>query len=147
LGLMANYMFRFNAVRKMDYGGNKTLSQSQPYEAYTDLRYGTDPGADNVFGTSDDKTVFVYSVNPSWPGFGQVNDFTTNYDKNERNRLYTAYEWTLNKQYSNGWSALAGYTADYQKISNATPLTPNGKLYNNQFPYWSYALKMSATYD
>ncbi len=147
IGLTHNYMIRFNAVRKMDYGGNKTLSLSQPYESYSDLRSGTDPGPDNKFGTSDDKTVFVYSVNPSYPTFGQVNDKTVNYAKNERNRLYTAYEGTLNKQFSDGWSLLVGYTADYQKISNAIPLTPNAALYNSQYPYWSYALKMSATYD
>jgi hypothetical protein len=147
LGLTRDYLVRFNTVRKMDYGGNRTLDLAQPYQAYTDLRAGTDPGPDNRFGTSDDKTVYVYSVNPSWPTFGQTIEKTVNYAKDERNRLYTAFETTLNKQYSNGWSLLVGYTADFQKISNATPQNPNQALYNDQHPYWSNSVKISSTYD
>jgi hypothetical protein len=147
IGLKHNYLVRFNAVRKMDYGGDKTLDLAQPYSAYTDIRSGTDPGADNRFGTSDDRTIYVYSVPASYPTAGQTIRKTVNFEKNERNRLYTAYEATLNKQFANRWSLLVGYTADYQKVSNAIPQTPNAALYNIQDPFWSYSLKMSANYD
>jgi hypothetical protein len=147
LGLQHGYLVRFNAVHKLDYGGNKTLDLAQPYEAYTDVRAGTDPGPDNKFGTADDQTIYVYSVPSTYPTAGQTITKRVNYAKNERNRLYTAYETTLNKQYANGWSLLVGYTADYQKVSNVIPLNPNQALYNNQNPYWSYSLKTSATYD
>ena len=113
--------------------------------AFTDIRSGTDPGPDNKFGTSDDKTVYVYSI-PSGVAI-QVNQKVVNYDKNERNRLYTAYETSVNKRYSNGWTLLAGYTLDYQKVSNEIPVNPNQALYNLQTPYWSKSLKMSASYD
>jgi hypothetical protein len=145
LGLPHNFQVRFNAVHKLDYGGNKTLDLGQPYTAFTDIRSGTDPGPDNRFGTSDDKTVYVYSI-PSSVAI-QVNQRIVNYEKNERNRLYTAYETSVNKRYSNGWTLLAGYTLDYQKSSNEIPQNPNQALYNVQTPYWSKSLKMSASYD
>jgi len=145
LGLPRNFQVRFNAVHKLDYGGNKTLDLGSPYSLYTDIRSGTDPGPDNKFGTSDDKTVYVYSIPSSITP--AVNQRIVNYDKNERNRLYTAYETSVNKRLSSGWTMLAGYTLDYQKVSNASPLNPNQALYNFQSPFWSYSLKMSGTYD
>ncbi len=158
LGLKHGFQIRFNAVHKLDYGGNKTLDLAQPFSAYTDIRSGTDPGPDNKFNTSDDKTVYVYSVPSTFATAGQTITKRINYEKNERNRLYTAYETTLNKRFANGWSMLAGYTADYQKASNPNPLNPNQILYGSNngtsttsytfvTPYWSYSLKMSATYD
>jgi len=161
LGLKNGYIVRFNAVHKLDYGGNKILDLAQPSNAYTDVRYAIDPGPDNKFGDGDDRIVAIYSVPANYPTAGQVNTLRTNYDKNERNRLYSAYETSFNKQYSNRWTFLAGYTADYQKPGSPNPLTPNQLLYgsaNNgnsdqatkltvNVPYWSYSFKMSATYD
>lgn len=157
VGFKGNYLVRFNAVRKMDYGGNKTFDLAQPFAAFTDARAGIDPGRDNIPNTADDRAILVYSVPRNYPTFGQVNTLRTNYAKNERNRLYTAYETTVNKRFSNGWSFLAGYTADFAKVSSPMPLNPNQALYRAasgvgsqndwQAPFWSYSLKMSATYD
>jgi hypothetical protein len=147
VGLSRDYSFRFNLVRKMDYGGSKTLDLAQPFSAYTDVRYGVDPGPDNVEGTSDDGQVQVWSVPRSHPGFGQINQLITNVAENEGNNLYTSYELTFNKQVSDGWSFLASYTADYAKITNNRPQNPNQMVYNWQDPKWYYTVKINGTYN
>jgi len=147
LGLRKDYLLRFNAVRKMDYGGSKTLDLAQPFSAYTDIRQGVDPGRDDTFGTADDGVVYVYSVPRTFPTAGQVNQFTTNRDKNEGNSLYTGFDITLNKQHANKWSYLIGFTPSYRKGGVNLPLTPNNTLYSRIAPSWDSAIKMNGTYD
>ena len=147
LGLSRNYLVRFNAVRKMDYGGSKTLDRAQPYSTYTDVRTGVDPGRDNKVGTADDGIVYVWSVPRALPTFGQVNQFTSNRGKNEGSALYTGYEATFNKQYANKWSFLAGITTSYSKRGTIDALTPNNLFYGRLLPQWDTALKMNGTYD
>lgn len=151
LGLSRNYLIRFNAVRKMDYGGSKTLDLAQPFSAYTDVRSGIDPGRDNKVGAADDGIVYVWSVPRTYPTFGQLNQLTTNRDKNEGSSLYTGYETTFNKQFAGKWSFLAGYTVSYRKIGVLAPLNPNLVLYprttNTPAPSWDQAFKVNGTYD
>lgn len=147
LGLTRDYSFRFNVVRKMDYGGSKTLDLAQPFSAFTDVRYGVDPGRDNVAGTADDGQMQVWSVPRSYPTFGRIDQLIKNVDENEGNDLYTAYELTFNKQYAQGWSLLASYTADFAKIRNNEPQNPNQLLYNWQFPRWNDTVKINGTYN
>ena len=59
LGVNKDLIVRFNVVRKRDYRGSKELDLAQPYEAFTDVATGIDPGRDNVVGTADDGTVTV----------------------------------------------------------------------------------------
>jgi len=147
LGLSHNYLLRFNAVRKMDYGGSKTLDLAQPFDSYTDVRTGIDPGRDNKVGTSDDGTVYVFSVPRTYPTFGQINQLTVNRNKNEGTSLYTGYDITLNKQHANKWSYLVGFTPSYRKGGVNLPLNPNNTFYSRIAPSWDSAFKMNGTYD
>ena len=78
LGLWPDTSIRINVVRKRDYRGNKVLNLAQPYEAFTDVVNGIDPGRDNVAGTADDRVIQVYSVPRTYPGFGQIRELTVN---------------------------------------------------------------------
>jgi Carboxypeptidase regulatory-like domain len=147
LGLSRNALVRFNAVRKMDYGGSKTLNLAQPFSAYTDVRSGIDPGRDNKVGTADDGVVYVWSVPRTYATFGQQNSFITNRDKNEGNSLYTGYETSFNKQFADKWSFLAGYTFSYRKVGVNLAQNPNELFYNRIAPAWDQAFKMNGTYD
>jgi len=91
--------------------------------------------------------VYVYSVPRTFPTAGQVNQFTTNRDKNEGNSLYTGFDITLNKQHANKWSYLIGFTPSYRKGGVNLPLTPNNTLYSRIAPSWDSAIKMNGTYD
>ncbi len=147
VGLSRNYLLRFNAVRKMDFGGSKTLDRAQPLSAYSDVRSGIDPGRDNKVGTSDDNVVYVWSVPRAYPTFGQVNQFTTNRGKNEGSSLYTGYDTTFNKQFADKWSFLAGLTLSYSKRGTIDALTPNNLVYGRLVPQWDSAFKMNGTYE
>jgi hypothetical protein len=135
-----------------------------PYSAYTDIRTGTDPGRDgkicsatnpcsgSVNWDADNNPngpLVVYSIPSSNPNRTVVNRLFTNYDtdRHEGQNAYTAYEATFNKNVSNGWSMLAGFTVDLAHVSNAFPLNPNQAVYNWQLPVWSNSFKLSGTYQ
>jgi len=147
LGLSRDYTVRFNVVRKTDHLESKTLDLATPFAAYTDVRYAVDPGRDNTAGTADDRTMQAWSVPRSHPRFGQVEQLITNTAEGEGLDLYTAYETTFNKQYSNGWSFMVGYVADFAKRRNPDPQNPNELVYNWQLPVWSYTTKINGQYD
>ncbi len=98
-------------------------------------------------GTSDDGVMQARSVPRSHPNFRRVIQHSVQVDEDEGKDVYTAYEFTFNKQYSNGFSFLTGYTADFQKIRNNNPLNPNQLVYNWQIPVWNYTVKMSGQYE
>jgi hypothetical protein len=131
----------------MDYGGSKTLDLAQPFEAYTDLRTGVDPGRDNKVNTADDGIVYVWSVPRNYPTFGLQDQLTVNREENESSSLYTAYESTFNKQYADKWSFMFGYMLSYRKAGIIDPLTPNNLLYSKIAPAWDNSFKLNGTYD
>ncbi|MBI4473870.1 MAG: TonB-dependent receptor, partial [Acidobacteria bacterium] len=147
VGLSRDYTIRFNVIRKMDYGGSKTLDLAMPFEAWTDVRYAADPGRDNVLGTADDGIMQTWSVPRSYPTFGQINRLITNVADNEGNDLYTAYELTFNKQFSGGWSLLGAYTTDFSKRRDNRPENPNQLLYRNELPEWYQSVKINGQKD
>lgn len=156
IGFSRNYSLRFNVVRKFDFDTTKTLDLAQPFEAWTDVRSGPDPGRDNVLGTADDgPTVSVWSVPRSYPTQGQINTLVVNNRDGEGSDQYTAYEATFNKQYADGWSYLGSYTISLRHENDADPLNPNLRgngsandpYYRYNFPVWDHALKMNGTYD
>jgi hypothetical protein len=147
LGLKRNYLVRLNAVRKYDYGGSRVVDVALPYSAYTDVVCGVDPGRDNANGTSDDGRLCVWSVPRTNPNFSRIQTRTVQVDKNEGNDMYMSYEATFNKQHSDKWSFLAGYTVDFAKQRNNNPQTPNAAVYNWQLPEWNYGFKTSGQYD
>ena len=141
------YILRFNVVHKRDVGGSKTLDVAMPYEAYTDVRSAVDPGPDNITGTEDDGVMYAWSVPRTYPGFGQVNTFTTNVADGEGGAEYTGYEATFSKHYSRGWSLLVSGTADVAHVHSVDPQNPNQELYTWDFPKWSYGIKVNGTYN
>jgi hypothetical protein len=146
-GLSRDYVIKFNVIRKMDYGGSKTLNLAQPFSAYTDVRSAVDPGRDNVTGTADDGVMYAWSVPNTYPNFGKIINLITNVDENEGNDLYTAYDFAFNKNFSKGWSFLIGYVADFAKTRGNIPTNPNALYYNWQLPSWNHEVKASGTYS
>lgn len=129
LSLSSSSSVRFNVVRKRDYRGSKQLNLAQPFEAFTDRVTGVDPGRDNTVGTADDRTIEVWSVPRSYPGFGQVRSFFTNAAPGEGDDRYTAFEATFNKSLSKRWSLLGSYSIDRRDAKNIDPRNPNEALY------------------
>ncbi len=159
LGIGRNLTVRMNVVRKLDWGGSKELDLAQPFEAFTDVRTGIDPGRDNVVGTPDDGTVQVWSVPSSYPTFNQVIRLTTNTEPGEGEDDYWAFETTASKRYSNGWSLLASYSVDRRDVRNINARNPNEAAYraqtNNQgvlmtdpeLPHVYQGVRLSGTYE
>ncbi|MDO8679317.1 MAG: carboxypeptidase regulatory-like domain-containing protein [Acidobacteriota bacterium] len=161
LGLSRVMTVQFNYVRKIDGNGNQSINVALPYEAYTATRTGVDPGRDNVTGTADDQPLIVYSVPRTYPTFGQ--NIERIVQAEGRNR-YHAMGVTLNKQYSNNYSFLVAFDADYRDLRDNTPRNPNEALYgpqsgnisgsnlgtgNYQFarPSWNYVFRVSGSYQ
>lgn len=145
LGLWPDTTVRVNVVRKRDYRGNKEMNLAQPYEAFTDVVTGIDPGRDNTLGTADDGTVQVWSVPRSYPGFGQVKSEFVNATDGEGDDRYTAFEVTMNKAFSHGWSMLGSYTWDRRDVKNITPRNPNEAAYNWELPLSYRGARFSGT--
>jgi hypothetical protein len=147
LGFRKDYLIKFNAVRKFDQGGSKTINLAQPYDAFTDVTCAVDPGRDNLNSTADDGRICAWSVPRTYPTFGQTNLLITNVRDSEATKQYTAFELAFNKQYSNKWSALAAYTIDFARINNADPQNPNQAAYNWQMPTWNQSVKINGSYE
>ena len=160
LGLSRVVTVQLNYVRKIDGNGNMSVNLALPYDAYTATRTGVDPGADNLTGTADDQVLTVYSVPNTYPTFGQNIERVVQADGNNR---YHAMGATLNKQFSNNYSFLVGFDADYRDLRDNAPRNPNEALYGPQNgnisgvntgtsqyqfsrPSWNYAFRMSGTY-
>jgi len=153
-GLSRDYVARFNVVRKYDHGGNRTVNLATPFEVFTDVRSGIDPGRDNVAGTADDGVVYVWSVPSSNPNRLITKTRRVQVTGNEDADVYMAYEGTFNKQYSNGYSFLVGYEADFIKTTGPIAQNPNELFYHfsgntnlTPYPEWQYAFKASGQKD
>lgn len=154
LALSRNVVLRLNGVRKVDSNSISTptgtssttysINTAQPYDAFTDVRTGIDPGRDNVLGTADDGILAVYSVPRSYPGFGQVATLYTNGARKDR---YSAFEATLNRRYAGGWSVLGSYIVDRHTWDNNAPRNPNEALYNWALTEVNQQIKVSGLYD
>jgi hypothetical protein len=142
-----DYNLRFNFIRKFEYGGSKTLDLAQPFSSYTDFRTGVDPGRDNLTGTADDGIAYVWSVPSTYPTFGKIITHRTQVRDDEGADLYSSWEVTFNKNYSNGWSFLVSYLADFIKDYNSDPQTPNSLYYNWKYPTWNYSWRFSGQKD
>jgi TonB dependent receptor len=147
LGFTRDLTVRFTVVRKLDWGGSKELDLAQPFSAYSDYRTGVDPGRDNITGTADDGIVDVWSVPRTYPTFGQINRFTTNTEPNEGEDKYWAYEATVSKRLSNGFSFLGSYTWDRREVHNNIPQNPNQARYNWELPETHSGVRLSGTLD
>lgn len=166
LGLSRTLTIQFNYVRKFDGSGNKRLNAAIPFEAFTEVTTAVDPGRDNQTGTADDRPLPIYSVARSYSGFGEIAERIVQADDDEARNDYSAYGVTLNRQFSNGWSFLTSFTADYRDLKNINPRDPNEALYgpgdatgndaitpgeDDDNPYrtqlaeWNYSFRISGT--
>ncbi len=144
LGLSREVVLRLNAVRKTDSNLSQTINTALPYGAYTDVRTAVDPGRDNVAGTADDGVVTVYSVPRTYPTFGTV---ATLYTNGIRQDHYSAFEATLNKRHSAGWSALVSYSLDRHTWENNAAQNPNETLYLFSIPETNQQVHLNGLYD
>jgi hypothetical protein len=156
VGLNRTMTIQFNYVHKRDGNGNKTINLALPYEAYTVVTNGVDPGPDNRTGTADDRTIQVYSVPRTFPTFGQNIEHTVQAEGNNR---YHAFGVTFNKQYADNWSLLFSFDTDYRDLRDNAPRNPNEALHGPQNggtgtgsyqfarPSWNYAMRLSGNYQ
>ena len=149
LGISRDYGFRFNAVRKIDKRQQKIINRLLPYEAYTDVVYGTDPGRDNVVGTADDGMVQAWSVPRNHPNFGADFRHVVQSVGAEGQDTYTGYEFTFSKRPADGWWAMLSYTANYRQERANHAQNPNDLLYVNaqQVSEWDSVLKLHGVYE
>lgn len=159
VGFSRDFTMRFNVVRKFSFRKSKRLNLAEPFEAYTDVTSIVDWGPDNTLATADDGRVFAYSVPRSYPTQGQINTYITHARPGEGKGQWTAYEATVNKNFSNKWSFLGSYVIDMGHENPMDPVNPNEMLYrytilagsNNPTyytqPRWSQAFKTNAVYE
>ena len=160
IGLSRTTTIQFNYVRKYDGQANKRLNLAQPYSAWTLTSTGVDPGRDNITGTSDDRSLLVYSV-PSAIS-GQTIERIVQMTDAESKNVYDAYGVTFNKRYSNNWSFLTSFDASRNELRDTDARNPNEDLYGpstatnvaagnggyrHRLPEWNYAMRMSGTYQ
>lgn len=163
VGLSRVVTMQFNYIKKFDGRGNKRFNDAQPFDLFTNVVTGVDPGRDNVTGTADDAPIPVYSVARAISG--QTIERIAPMGGSESRNQYDAYGVTFNKQYSNNWSFLASFDASYRKLKDIDPRNPNEALYGpgnfdsaapgsgttNQYrrrlPEWSYAMRFSGSYQ
>jgi hypothetical protein len=143
----------FNYVHKRDFGNNIELDLAEPFEAHTDVRFGTDPGPDNVVGTADDAQIPVWSVPRSYPTFGEVIEHTIQDEGPGRHGRYHSIGTIVNKQNSNGWSGLVSINVDRRELGVDSPQNPNQEFYagvggyQREVPEWNYSFRISGTYS
>jgi hypothetical protein len=165
VGLSRTTTIQFNYVRKHDGNGNKRFTLALPYEAWTGVATGVDPGRDNVVGTADDRALTIYSVPRTYPTFGQTIERVVQQSGNEGKHKYNAFGLTFNKQLSSNWSFLTSFDASRRDLKEIDPRNPNealygpgdfdtavagtttGNPYRHRAPDWSYALRLSGTYQ
>ena len=148
VGIGRDYSVRFNAVRKIDKRQQKIVNPLLPYEAYTDVVFGIDPGRDNVTGTVDDGMVQIWSVPRNHPNFGTDFKHVVQSIGAEGQDTYTGYEFTFSRRPADRWWAMLSYTSNYRKERANDAQNPNDLLYVNaqQVSEWDSVLKLHGVY-
>lgn len=82
-------------------------------------------GRDGLFGTSDDQTLTVYSLNP---GYTLVTDIPINDDR--LGVHYNGAEIVATKRYGRGTTLLGGYTYSNERVERTSLSSPNNALVN-----------------
>ena len=112
---------RAGFVWKKDNDGWQQVNANRPHSAFNVPTTVVDPGADNVYGNSDDVTLAAFNLdNTTLPS----NNITRNIDGYEG--TFKTLEFSANKRYSNRWSMNASYSYTWTQ--------QYGNLYfNNRF--------------
>jgi len=140
-----DYSGRLTAVRKWDRDGWHTLNAKIPYSAYTD----------SIARTFEGKQYVLWSVPKTYAGYGQREDFLTNYPGAGHNS-YLGWEATVNKRMSDGYQWMLSWGQDYRQerctshsfssfsgfnCSGGMPDNPNEALYDASLKEWEWVFK------
>lgn len=169
VGFSRNYSLRVNIVRKFDFPRTETISNNQPYAAYTQqLCYNYDASTNRVtattlqpptIGNPNAGVVCVWNVPRTNPNQGITDTTIVNRRKGEGKSQYTALEATFNKQLSDKWGFLGSYVIDMRHENPLDPENPNEAAYhcslltgdNNPTCYgpstWDHAIKINGQYE
>jgi hypothetical protein len=148
---------RFNYVRKFERDRMQNLNTAIPFSAYSIPVTFTDPGRDGRTGTTDDRPITVFNLQPQYRGLRA--DLLTNDPANSSDFL--TYNVEAVKRMSDKWQLLTGFdvsryktwsfaSAISQDIASDTggvPQDPNRLKYNNGQNYWHWQYKALGSYQ
>jgi hypothetical protein len=116
------------------------LQPGRPYEAFTVPFNVVDRGVDGLLGTSDDRDLTFFGVPTA--SAGSAGSLVTNVDQYSRARTF---ELSLNKRYSNRWSASIGGAHTWlTDFPNGPRFTPNNPGVEDR-TLWNF--KLTGSYD
>jgi hypothetical protein len=155
--VMADLGVRAGFVWKKDQNGWQQFNTARPFSAYNVPVSITDPGADGVVGSADDRTVSALNLDPSLLSASRQE--AINIDGYEG--TYKTLEFSANKRYSNRWGLNASFSYTWTTeagnnyfnnrfggaVSNfaffgSSPSNPNEKTIND-FTNWNGKLSGS----
>ncbi len=142
--LMTDLSLRVNVVRKFDQNARQLFNIAIPFSAYNIPVNGVDQGRDGVLGTSDDKQIALFSLDPSY--LGKRKDLLKN--NPALDNANTVLDITVVKRASNRWTMLWGW--DYLRRKtwvSAIPEDPNNLMYNRGENFNTWHVKTMGTYD
>ncbi|MBI2149513.1 MAG: TonB-dependent receptor, partial [Acidobacteria bacterium] len=155
--VMRDMTLRFNFVRKFERNRMHLLNTAIPFSAYNVPVTFTDPGRDGRTGTTDDRPITVFNLDPAYRGFRA--DVLTNNPADSAS--FTTYNLEAVKRISNRWQLLTGFDISQYKTwrfasalgqdissdTNGVPQDPNRLKYNAGVNYWHWQYKALGSYE
>jgi len=157
--VMADLGVRAGFVWKKDQNGWQQFNTARPFSAYNIPVTITDPGVDGITGSSDDRSVSAFNLDPSLLTASRQE--ATNIDGYEG--TYKTLEFSANKRFTNRWGLNASFSYTWTNefgnlyfnnrfgtaVSNfaffgSYPLNPNEKTEND---YTNWNGKLTGTVD
>ncbi|MGD9904798.1 MAG: carboxypeptidase regulatory-like domain-containing protein [Vicinamibacterales bacterium] len=157
--VMTDLGVRVGFVWKKDQNGWQQFNTARPFSAYNVPVTITDPGPDGITGSSDDRSVSAFNLDPSLLTASRQE--ATNIDGYEG--TYKTLEFSTNKRFSNRWGLNASFSYTWTTefgnnyfnnrfgtaVSNFSffgsyPLNPNEKTEND---YTNWNGKLTGTVD
>ncbi len=149
--VMADLGVRAGFVWKKDQNGWQQFNTARPFSAYNVPVTITDPGVDGITGSSDDRSLSAFNLDPSLLTASRQE--ATNIDGYEG--TYKTLEFSANKRFTNRWGLNASFSYTWTNefgnlyfnnrfataVSNFSffgsyPLNPNEKT-QNDFTNWN----------
>src|SRR5437016_13040542 len=131
---MTDLSLRLKFVRKVEYNFFQSYNVAIPFSAYNIPVTGVDPGRDGITGNGDDRTLTLYSLDPTY--VGRNKGLYQNNPHVENN--YSTMEASVVKRLSNKWQFLTGWDYVHRSVAGAIPQDPNAALYRNRQNYWTW---------
>ncbi len=142
--LTADLFMRFNVVQRYENNRFQTINAALPYEAYNRQVAGTDIGPDAVSGTSDDRSVTFFALDPAY--VGRFKGLLTNTPDGFDNS-YLSYDVQVSKSLSRNFDLLGSYTANHiEQWPNGKPQNPNDEFFSDRQDYWEWTAKVMGSY-